>query len=857
MASAGHWPAPHLQRSLTVAALSASAGHWPAPRLQRSLTVAALSASAGHWPAPHLQCSLTVAARKGIALTGAALKGTALTGAALAGLALAVADLIVRASSFVARRRLAFTLTFVARLASTLTFMALVSAAVARAQSRDVPVDDAHVNAAVERAVAWLLSQRNARGDWEPNISPDDQYWAGHTGLALLALLYAGQDARQTEMAKALEWLAGQRLHATYTYGVRAHALALVPGAGFRNRIQDDLRWLIRAAHGRSGLHPGAFDYRAADTNHTRYDNSNTQFGVLGAWMATEHGVQAENLRPFWQNVEKHWLEDQAEDGGWGYQSGPPTTGSMTAAGLASLYVVLDRLHASTGHKRATDLLAAIERGLDWFGQRFTPENPGGDHRWKHYYLYGVERVGRASGRKYFRGVDWFRVGAADVLREQRANGSWDNDLPSTCFALMFLCHGRAPLLFNKLQHGEAWDEYLRDVSTLTRYAEHAFERLLNWQIVTLDGSIDDLMEAPVLYLSGREAWDFDELAELRLREYCRRGGLIFAVTLKDGRAFERSIRDLAQRLFPEQPLRPLKPGHPVFSLQFAIDEPPEMSQVHNGLRTLLLLCGEDVASAWNEHELPRRKQDFELGCNAYLYATDKTTVRTRLQTPAIPVAEVDIRRTLPVARVRHGGDWDPEPYGWTRLKAHLNNAAATRLVTQAGIALDAPELKNFRIAYVTGTRPFELSGAEVAGLRAFLTNGGTLVADAAGGSRRFLESFEAALEDMLGAEPVRVSARSAIISGAGVPDAVALSEAQYRRAIRGAALVRATPPLKAFLFGRRVAVLYSPLDVTAGLLGTQVYGCRGYAPESALDVARNMLLFADLSTAQKIEMAP
>ncbi len=43
--------------------------------------------------------------------------------------------------------------------------------------------------------------------------------------------------------------------------------------------------------------------------------------------------------------------------------------------------------------------------------------------------------------------------------------------LRNTAFAVMFLCHGRAPLMFNKLAHGPDWDRKLRDLSGLTRYA--------------------------------------------------------------------------------------------------------------------------------------------------------------------------------------------------------------------------------------------------------------------------------------------------------------------------------------------------------------------------------------------------
>ena len=205
----------------------------------------------------------------------------------------------------------------------------------------------------------------------------------------------------------------------------------------------------------------------------------------------------------------------------------------------------------------------AIDRAMSWFAAAFSPDhNPGGGSRWKHYYLYGVERIGRASGRKYFRDRDWFKEGAAYLLASQEEEGHWEDGgygrLEDTCFALMFLSHGRAPLLFSKLQHGEDWNNKLRDVAGLTRFAEKRFEKLLNWQIVSLDGPIADLLEAPILYMSGHEAWHFTDDETAKLREYCNRGGMILGVSCCSSKPFSDWFKQLAATLFPSFPMKPL-----------------------------------------------------------------------------------------------------------------------------------------------------------------------------------------------------------------------------------------------------------------------------------------------------------
>ncbi len=729
---------------------------------------------------------------------------------------------------------------------------------VVSARADKVPVTDQTVDDAITRAVAWIKSQRNEAGHWERGEDSTARFWAGDSALALLALLYAGENPRASDMAASLAWLAAQPMKATYTRGTRAHVFALVPGRTYRGQLQEDLRWLIRAVHPPSSPHAGAYGYLSMqEARGGWYDNSNSQFGVLGVWMATEAGARAGDLKRYWTQTEKHWLADQRPDGGWTYQDQQQSTGSMTAAGLATLYVVLDHLHSGGRGKKAQPVNEAIGRGLDWLGRNFSTENPHGAQQWKYYYLYGVERVGRASGRKYLRGRDWFRIGAAELLSTQRDDGSWNHQLRDTCFALMFLCHGRAPLLFNKLDFGGDWDRYLRDVAGLDRYAQHAFERLLNWQIVSLDGTLDDLLEAPVLYLTGHDAWTPTDAQVERLREYSRRGGLIFAVVQRGGHAFAASIRALAGKMFPGYALAALPPTHPLFTgeVQFSISKPPEVLAVSNGVRTLLLLCQEDVADAWNRYRVRSTPREFWLGCNVYMYATDKHIVRSRLQTPTIVARPVRIRRTIEVARVHYAGDWDIERYGWQRLAAWMNNTAATRLLVEPDVALDSTELQDFRVAYMTGTRAFELTAGERAGLRRFLAGGGTLLADAAGGSTAFARSFERELRAILGHPAAYLEPDDPILTGEGIPGARPLRGVGYRRAVRRPGRGRRLPPLRAFRRGRRAVAVYSPLDLSTGLLGTPVFGCRGFAPASSLEVVRNMLLYAGLSSGEKARL--
>src|SRR5262249_39109443 len=97
------------------------------------------------------------------------------------------------------------------------------------------------------------------------------------------------------------------------------------------------------------------------------WDNSNSQYGLLGVWSAAETGIEVPN--EYWNKVRSHWEACQRDTGEWDY-NGKQQRGSfgMTVAGLASLFITHDYLEApalgsATGRPAFSKAMAA---GLAW-----------------------------------------------------------------------------------------------------------------------------------------------------------------------------------------------------------------------------------------------------------------------------------------------------------------------------------------------------------------------------------------------------------------------------------------------------------------------------------------------------------
>ncbi|GAG08690.1 unnamed protein product, partial [marine sediment metagenome] len=222
-----------------------------------------------------------------------------------------------------------------------------------------------------------------------------------------------------------------------------------------------------------------------------------------------------------------------------------------------------------------------VERGVNWLGRNFTVQgNPRerSSRAWHYYYLYGLERVGRLTGRRFVGKHDWYREGADFLVLKAKApfDEAWKGtgiegaeDI-ATSMALLFLSKGRRPVVVAKLMHGpgDDWNNHRSDVANLTDYTERAWDIDLSWQVYNpTAATVEDLLQAPVLFISGSLGPELKG-QEQKLRDYIDRGGFLFAeACCKDGRQFDKGFRRLMGRIFPEQEykLRQIEPEHPIW----------------------------------------------------------------------------------------------------------------------------------------------------------------------------------------------------------------------------------------------------------------------------------------------------
>lgn len=765
----------------------------------------------------------------------------------------------------------------------------LVTATVfARAATAEADIDAEQVRASIDHAVAYLKRQQTAGGAWRDQIG----YAGGVSSLATLALLNAGVPPDDEAMQKALKYLRGLKSTQTYVVALQTMVFCAAEPKKDLLLIRQNAKWL-EDTQVRSGERKGAWSYPAGPSGGGG-DPSNSQFALLALYEAERAGIKVSERT--WRLAMTYWQQLQLPDGSWRYSGVQAASGSMTCAGISSMIIAAGELNAGDaqvidgvvqccGSQNAND---SIDRGLAWLERNFSVHtNPSGAGRgatqnnWLLYYLYGLERAGRMSARRFIGQHDWYREGAEMLVREQdNLSGFWKgtgphetNELIGTSFALLFLAKGRRPVLVAKLKHGpgEDWNRHRSDLANLTSYVEKQWERDLTWQVIDPKAaSVEDLLQAPVVFFNGQEMPAFSDQEKQHLRDYVDRGGFIFAEACCGGDQFEKGFRKLMSEVFPEPEygLRLLPPEHPIWRAEETVN--PEFARplwgIDIGCRTSVVFCPDDLSCYWElaragrQQRLPERVRNevtatTSIGINVMAYATNRELkYKFDFFTGAAPAAPQDDfdRGKLYVARLQHPGGCNAAPGALANLLRTAGEKLKLRVDEQAReLSITDPQLFRFHVAFMHGRHSFRLTPQERKQLRTYLDRGGMLFADAICSSKEFSEAFRRELAEVFPeAQLARIPVSDPLFTPQFGGDD--LAQVARREPMRAAAngplrsqIREGEPVLEGVKLGERWAVIFSPYDISCALENRESLECEGYTRKDAARIGLNVLLYS------------
>jgi hypothetical protein len=709
-------------------------------------------------------------------------------------------------------------------------------------------LSDEKIGQTITSGIDYLLSLFDPkthllRGAEDPNTQA-----AGADILCVYALMQCQQATNDPRLNPKGELMKGlidsmKRLNLTnyhwetYARGLRSTALALYARPEDAALLKQDAAALVVGSHGGGYTYVLAKSANVRDDAIDRWDNSNSQYGLLGVWSAAEVGFEVPDA--YWNLVQRHWMQSQEPDGTWGYnrRRGEEGTHSMTCAGLASLFVTHDYLDIPTyGADVGRDpFTPAVAKGLRWLerGNDSVMLNHGA------YDLYGLERVGLASGFKFFGNHEWYRELATQTIATQSRRG-WGNEVEAA-YSLLFLARGRHPILMNKLRFDGYWANRPRDLANLARFVGYELERPLNWQVVPLSRDWTDWTDSPILYISSHKAIKLTDADYAKIRSFVLNGGLLFMQADGASQDFNRFAHQAAHTLFPDYEMGQLPPAHPLYRAMYKIKPNATLQAVSNGARILMLYSSEDISKYWQMRESVNKPFPFQLGANLFIYAAGKRDMQNHLVSSYIPPLRARATTTYRVARLKYPGNWDPEPEAWHRYSRWFQlNTGYGLEVTEVPIQDLKPETAP--VAALTGTARYDLTEAESAALKAYVESGGVLLVDLCGGTGAFDQGLQTSLYFKAFGGAAQVMPRSHLILAGGPNGMDNLSKPLLRQF----ALDQLGNPtgLPEEIAAGKGHVIATSLDITSGLLGTHTWGINGYEPDYAESLVKNIILW-------------
>ena len=236
-------------------------------------------------------------------------------------------------------------------------------------------------------------------------------------------------------------------------------------------------------------------------------------------------------------------------------------------------------------------------------------------------------------------------------------------------------------------------------------------------------------------------------------------------------------------------------------------------------------------------------------------YATNRQ-LRSKLDRPRVVRSDSDptnkARGTLLVPKLMHIGGSDDAPRALGNLLREVRQQRKVRRVSPDPLLLSPGDRKlfDYPIVFMHGRRTFHWTPRERQALRRFLEQGGYLFADAICASEPFANSFRREMRVLFPQQRLRrISVDHPLLTaefrGYDVRQ-VTLRDPQVRGADDPlqARLKKTYPLLEALEIDGRIAVVFSPYDISCALENQTSLQCRGYGPQDAARIGINMLLY-------------
>lgn len=414
------------------------------------------------------------------------------------------------------------------------------------------------------------------------------------------------------------------------------------------------------------------------------------------------------------------------------------------------------------------------------------------------------------------------------------------------------------------VQQFKQWMSYQNDGNNLMTAVNQRLADGNNYQYATkpLAAPGFDPLDIPLLYMTGDYDFVLTEAEVNNLRRFLVGGGTIIFNAARGLDEYNAAVVREMQKVFPKKAFMKMPLDHPVFNTRYRIAQvlalvngvqslqPPELFSMDIGTRAAAILIPIGMGAAWSGTKYhPDGKHivgesAIRLGVNLCAYVLGGTEYgRFLAQEFPLYNASTHPGDVMRFAIARYAGSWDVNPV--------LQNSMMQGMKDNTGIEVDyAPhvvdldnaDLMNYPLVCMTGHYDFELTVAEIDNLRAFLSKGGMIFANAAAGLRPFDVAFRRELKKVFpDNDLIKLPPTHPVFSGGWNP----MDRIQYTPPALRDDPTLDRPECYGLFIDNRLAVIYTPFDIFSGVNRESNAYSKGVAADDALRLAINVITYA------------
>jgi hypothetical protein len=318
--------------------------------------------------------------------------------------------------------------------------------------------------------------------------------------------------------------------------------------------------------------------------------------------------------------------------------------------------------------------------------------------------------------------------------------------------------------------------------------------------------------------------------------------------------------------LFPDSRLEPLPANHPIWNSQYPIVASKErpLLGLQACCRTSVVYCPTNLSCYWNldrpaildsPNVNQRLKQRVEyctkIGINVMAYATDRTNLKEKGDTPTLAETNRQLLndRVLVFPKLDHQGGSDDAPNAWRNVLRKIETTGLEVKMDKKLISPTNESLADHPFIFMHGRSGFSFTPEERTALRQHLEYGGFIFADSICASEEFTKAFRREMAAILGNKPmISIPPNHEIWTDPRYGFKIDSVTLRTRKPDGTFSETQTKPNFEGAEIDGRLAVVFSPNDLSCALENTGKSQCSGYTREDSLKISTNVILYSLLS---------